>query len=633
MKISSVQIKNFRTIQEANINFDSITTFIGPNGVGKSTVLRALDWFFNGDIKTGELADEDVFSGTPEEDISVAVTFSDLTVSDREALGKYAPTGSASVTIWKIREFSTGNEYLSANYLAYPGFSELRQAENANEVKNIYSSLRSGGNPLNLPEANTKKAIEEAIVTWESENIDKLAEVRENTPTQLFGFNGKSILGGIFDYVFIDANLRASDESEDSKGSILSRILDFYIDRKQSAAKIQNITSQTIQSHQDEIFSIYSENLEKINSNINTSIESYSSGRKVRVIPTPLEMKTNGASFTINILDGETVTSVEKQGHGFQRTLLISALQSLANIAANQSERVIFLAIEEPELYQHPIQARNFAKVLQDLASDSSKGVQIAYATHSPFFLDDKKFEQVRRISRVNTNAGSVASIGAARKERIIEKLDCVVSENTINSQLGKIITGQIAEALFSNAVLIVEGSTEAGIFYGVGDRDRVGYLESLGISVIPAGSKMNVPLLHAILSEFGVPTYCLFDADSGCEERARSAGKSSRDVRNDVANQVSQNKKILTYFDKELVDFPPQGIYDSFAVFKDHLETFLKEEWLGWEEKCLLVEREMAINIAKNNEAYRIIALDATTEVPDFIQEVFNKVVSLVEN
>ncbi|WP_185174197.1 AAA family ATPase [Rothia nasimurium] len=46
MKISSVQIKNFRTVQEANINFDSITTFIGPNGVGKSTVLRALDWFF-----------------------------------------------------------------------------------------------------------------------------------------------------------------------------------------------------------------------------------------------------------------------------------------------------------------------------------------------------------------------------------------------------------------------------------------------------------------------------------------------------------------------------------------------------------------------------------------------------------
>lgn len=632
MKISSVQIKNFRTIQDANINFDSITTFIGPNGVGKSTVLRALNWFFNGVIKNGELEDEDVFSGTPEEDISVAVTFSDLTASDRAALGKYAPTDSISVTIWKIREFSTGNEYLSANYLAYPGFAELRQAENANEVKNIYSSLRSDGNPLNLPEANTRKAIEEAIVIWESENVDKLVAFRENTSTQLFGFNGKSILGGIFDYVFIDADLRASDESKDSNRSILSRILDFYIDRNQSNAKIQSITSQTIQSHQDEIFSIYSDDLEKINSNINASIESYSSGRQVRVIPTPLDVKTKDASFTISILDGETTTSVEKQGHGFQRTLIISALQSLASLAANQSERIIFLAIEEPELYQHPIQARNFAKVLQDLASDSSKGVQIAYATHSPFFLDDKKFEQVRRISRINTNVGSAASIGMAKKERIIEKLQCVVSENSINSQLGKIITGQIAEALFSNAVLIVEGTTEAGIFYGVGDRVRVGYLESLGISVIPAGSKMNVPLLHAILSEFGIPTYCLFDADSGCEERARAVGKSPSNVRNDVGNQVSQNKKILTYFGEGPVDFPPQGIYDSFAVFKDHLETFLKEEWLGWEEKCLLVEQEMAINISKNSEAYRIVALDVATEVPDFIQKVFDKVVSLVE-
>ncbi|MFF3733610.1 AAA family ATPase [Streptomyces sp. NPDC002476] len=34
---------------QVDIAFEEITCFIGPTGVGKSTVLRALDWFFNGE--------------------------------------------------------------------------------------------------------------------------------------------------------------------------------------------------------------------------------------------------------------------------------------------------------------------------------------------------------------------------------------------------------------------------------------------------------------------------------------------------------------------------------------------------------------------------------------------------------
>ena len=54
MKIQSVCIKNFRTLENVTIPFDFVTTFIGPNGAGKSKVYRALDWFFNG--KLGSLA-------------------------------------------------------------------------------------------------------------------------------------------------------------------------------------------------------------------------------------------------------------------------------------------------------------------------------------------------------------------------------------------------------------------------------------------------------------------------------------------------------------------------------------------------------------------------------------------------
>ena len=112
MKIQSVHIRNFRTLKDVTISFDSVTTFIGPNGTGKSTVLRALDWFFNG--KQGMLDESDCSFGATDEDIEVAVTFTDLSEKDRQELGKYVPDGVATFTAWKRRS-PDGIDVLSAN--------------------------------------------------------------------------------------------------------------------------------------------------------------------------------------------------------------------------------------------------------------------------------------------------------------------------------------------------------------------------------------------------------------------------------------------------------------------------------------------------------------------------------------
>ncbi|MER8044719.1 hypothetical protein [Streptomyces sp. NPDC094032] len=81
MKIKRVRIENF----------DEITSFIGPTGVAKSTVLCALDWFFNGE-RSVALTTEDVHSAVAADDgerISVEVEFDSLTEFDRTALGRY----------------------------------------------------------------------------------------------------------------------------------------------------------------------------------------------------------------------------------------------------------------------------------------------------------------------------------------------------------------------------------------------------------------------------------------------------------------------------------------------------------------------------------------------------------------
>ena len=48
MKIDSIKLKNFRGYRsETEINFNDLTVFVGKNDIGKSTILEALDIFFN----------------------------------------------------------------------------------------------------------------------------------------------------------------------------------------------------------------------------------------------------------------------------------------------------------------------------------------------------------------------------------------------------------------------------------------------------------------------------------------------------------------------------------------------------------------------------------------------------------
>jgi len=48
MKIKSITLKNFRAYKDETIvEFGDLTTFVGMNDIGKSTVLEALDIFFN----------------------------------------------------------------------------------------------------------------------------------------------------------------------------------------------------------------------------------------------------------------------------------------------------------------------------------------------------------------------------------------------------------------------------------------------------------------------------------------------------------------------------------------------------------------------------------------------------------
>ncbi len=503
MRIQSVRINNFRVLKDVTVAFDSVTTFIGPNGTGKSTVLRALDWFFNG--KPGSLTDKDCSFGADDKDIEVQVTFTDLTDKDREELGKYAPAGVTTFTAWK-RRGPDGSEEMSANSKSYPSFNTVRKQDSAAEKKTAYKELRDSDSSLGLAAWSSAEAANQAMTTWEADHTDELVEAPEALQTDFFGFNSGGKMSGLFDFVLVTADLRASEESIDGKSSIIGRILERSVNRSAADDEIAKIVEESRILQQKVYKEKFEDQLAAVRNRLDEVVAGYSPGRSISVKPSEVERKAPRTTFDVSVIDGTTETAVERQGHGFQRTLLISALQVLAELGGASAEGVICLAIEEPELFQHPIQAQTFAKVLRALAEDSGKRIQVAYATHSPYFVEARHFHQVRRLVR-STEAIPVVTVHSATVDAVKTKLNGVVKPDVVDRQLDGAVTGDLSVALFATRALLVEGTTEAAVLYGVGDKASVGGLESEGIAIVSVGGKNSIPLAHAILTAVGIPT------------------------------------------------------------------------------------------------------------------------------
>jgi putative ATP-dependent endonuclease of OLD family len=626
VRIKSVEIENFRSIKNLACEFGAVTSLVGPNGAGKSNVLRAMDWFFNGDKNS--LTIDDIHKGSatdsePEPRVRVRVDFTGLTLEDRTALGpRYCPDAkSTTFTAW--RTFHAGSEKITGRAFAYPAFEGVRSHQSATDKRAAYNELKEREPELELPACRSAAAVDEAMDAWEREHPEQLSEA-EVSDTHFFGVAGQGKLSDLFDFVFVSADLRATEETSAARDSLLSRILQRAIEREgfDSAATllVEDFAKRYAELGEHHLAT----QLDGLAAELTSEVAAYSPGRSIRLRNAQASVKPVAAAVEVLVAELATETPVALQGHGFQRTLLLAALSVLSRRRrAEPHSGQMFLAIEEPELFQHPTQAKAFASVLRSIATAQGQQTQVAYATHNPYFVNPSYFDEVRRISPARSTGSdfSFTRLTRATSDAVAEDLSDYVPTRSLIRRWEQVCLKYLSDAFFAESVILVEGDEDAAILEGMGR--RINDLAVTGVCVAPVEGKGNMLIPFAILRRLEVPVLMVVDNDSGCAERMRRDRKHADEISRAMDKHAADNRKLCRFVGGVEEDFPIGAVTGSLAFVPDTLETLLASDLPGWDlTRKRVIEEGRGVD-GKNAATYELAARECDEEPGDSLRTI----------
>ncbi|MGB8961350.1 MAG: AAA family ATPase [Pseudonocardiaceae bacterium] len=631
MRIARVTVENFRCLKNFSTSLDDVTVLVGANGTGKSTLLRALRWFFEG----GGLAPVDHAGHQVDYPVSVGVTFSGFNDADREVLGPYLHGDKA--TFWRTYSVPDGDKFTVLGR-AYPPFAEARKHEKAMPKREAYQQLCGRQPNLGLPKATTAAAVDDAMAAWESEHPDQLEDVQLSA-THLFGVTDGSHLNGRFDFVLVPAVSDPEVETRDARGTLLRQLLDRALgEQSQMRARLDALERQVSGDMYQIMVAEGGQALEDLASGITEELGHLVSGGQVLLEARPPTFRVPQLSVDVRVADGDLCTDVGHQGQGFQRALLIAVVQCLAALHPTPPQAdaggltpkppALFLAVEEPELYQHPLQARHFAATLAALGERSESTVQVAYATHSEHFVDPTHYRRLRRFQRIPGTNWPQTQVTEATVERVAARLQGAYDAEQVALRVRMTLRRQVAEAVFAKAVIVVEGTSDAGLLHGIAD--RCGGFDALGVAVVAGSGKRQLLIPWAILTELQIPVYVVFDADGGLARRRMAQGWPRAKAEHAEAKEQCENKVVLAALRAPIELAPVTQVTSTYAVFADTLETECAA-WEGFDTAVEAAKDELGDWREKSDDAYRQAATTLESDPPVVLWKIVERMRALV--
>lgn len=587
MRIESVYIKHFRAIKDCEIKFDDYTCLVGANGVGKSTILSALNIFFGHQdgaaTNIKRLSEEDFFQKDTNEPIEIKVTFCDLSEEAQEDFSHYVRAGKLIVIARAT--FSDGEASVKQHglRLVIEDFKPFFKAANAGEKNQIYLSLLDAYG-LNKITGMAKQ--EAALRQYEAENIEKCVEAESEAA--FYGVSkGVDKLEKHIQWVYVPAVKDASQDEMEGKSVAVSKLLDRAVRSKVDfKGQLDSLRAQTLEQY-NKIVESERESLTELSESLQSRLQAWGSPKarlEVSWFQDDNKFKIEQPQAKVSTGEQGFLGSLARMGHGLQRSYIISLLEELAGLDEENSPTLI-LGIEEPELYQHPPQAKHLAYVLQKLCE---KNTQVISATHSPYFVSGRGFEAVRLIRRNEQQQAYCCSLNfiAMSQKQAEFTGKAPVKPVGMRALLDPLMQPHISELLFAEKLVLVEGLEDLSILsawielIGLGDSFR-----EKGISIVAVNGKSELLRPAIIAKELEIPTLVILDADGKCKDDYKADNETDNSRLIAWSNQTGIPSFPEDPILKNNIVIWPNNIHDS--IFESENTKVLAEIKEAARSKC----------------------------------------------
>ena len=489
--LTRLRIQNYRCVEEMEIPFSGLTALVGPNGSGKTSILRALSSLF----------------------------------------GEAWPSLRSFRIPQDFAEFDTRRPIEITGWLK-PAFVHEDALNKKHEIVAVRLSCRPYKSSGRWGEAGDLHTDLEPLNAKGEVPVVATTPPKKGTPPT---FRPLSVTGDLREYtklLFVDHRRSLAQHVPTIRGSILGRLLE---PARRSFSRQDDFKS----AYESALDILRTDNVREIEEKIRETTKRML-GFLGRDASKALDVGLGFAdpanpfnSLRLEYRESGRAYPGDELGLGIQSAVVVGIFEAFRQIGGGFQSVVI----EEPEMYLHPQAQRYFYRLLCEMAETNSS--QVVYTTHSPIFADVNKFEALRLIRREPSKSSTMSYV---RPEEFK-----TLSDERERQKLAGRFDPTRNEVLFASRALIVEGHADRVGALLVAEKLDVD-VDAESIAIVDCGGKNSIPLVARVCRSLRIPFTVFHDEDIWPVEKA--ADKSSQEEENRLAE--SENRRIAEAVGKE---------------------------------------------------------------------------------
>lgn len=532
MKLRRIIIEGFRGYADrVEISVEDLTAIVGKNDAGKSTILEALEIFFNGSAVKIDSDDACKANGVDAKQVRIGCVFDEL-----------PPTlvlDSSSETTLAQEELLNANGELEIHKvyncsLKTPKaalFAIVRQQlrDDGTSLLSLKNTpLKTLAKDLSLTVADTKKnpLLREAI-------RGTLTSGPTDVELSMDDDNCAAIMKSIESYLPIFALFQSDRPSTDADSEVQNPVkLAIEEAVKQAEVDLKKAEAQvTLQ-----IRKVLDRTLEKLK-DIDPDL-----AKELQPRIDPPSWKN---AFKVK-LDSDNGVPLNKRGSGVRRLILLSFFRAEAERRRMEKDAPsVIYAIEEPETSQHPNNQHMLMEAFRDLTEAGT--VQVLFTTHVPGLAGTVPIGSIRFVTNSEVGRPVIRSTTEGDPDDNLLR--------AIANSLGVIPDSRIKVLFF------VEGPNDVDFFRNAsrgmasGDAQIIDLIDCPKVAFVPVGGQtLEQWIGRQYLEELNRPEFHVYDGDYASSASVQDAIRSVNERNDSSTAKILDRKSAECYLHADAI-------------------------------------------------------------------------------